>query len=488
METRNEKVKSKSIIAAILFLLVIIACGEHRGGFSPPVQDSEETIAFFNVNLVPMTEESIFEDRTVLVKGDRIIAIGPSKQMAIPQNSKIIDGAGAYLMPGLADMHMHTRDNWELWMGDWPVSPHLLYLANGVTAIRCFGPETSGYVLRWRDKIKNGKMSGPTIYTSGPILYGPVSNPEKRILEQKARGVDFIKLYSFLSGDEYHRAMTAARKAGMYTAGHIPFQVGLDGVLAEDMDEIAHIEELSFEFVDLDKNKGLKGRAWMPYVIRTAFQQAEPYKRSSLEELDEEFGDLVSTVATKLHSADMPVCTTLYLDEVIVEKLHRPKQFLAKPENIYLPRKYIAAVRQGREKHQGQFRGNEDFAFFKRRLDLLLLIHLKAADVSLVLGTDAGTGWMGLVPGFSIHDELRILTENGFTPYDAIKTGTVNAAMVVEKMNGNGDFGTIEIGKRADLILVKNNPLQDVANIKNVLGVMASGRWYDQPMLQKMVE
>ncbi len=104
-----------------------------------------------------------------------------------------------------------------------------------------------------------------------------------------------------------------------------------------------------------------------------------------------------------------------------------------------------------------------------------------------MLGTDAGTGWMGLVPGFSIHEELRVLTENGFTPYEAIKTGTVNAAKVVEKMNGEGDFGTIEIDKRADLVLVKNNPLEDVANVKEILGVMAAGRWYFRTSLEQMI-
>ena len=92
------------------------------------------------------------------------------------------------------------------------------------------------------------------------------------------------------------------------------------------------------------------------------------------------------------------------------------------------------------------------------------------------------------MPGFSIHEELRTLTENGFTPYEAIKTGTVNAAIVVEEMNGKGDFGTIEIGKRADLILVNDNPLEDVANIKNIIGVMASGRWYNKTMLKKIID
>jgi hypothetical protein len=95
------------------------------------------------------------------------------------------------------------------------------------------------------------------------------------------------------------------------------------------MDEIAHIEELSLEFVDFDRNKGLTGREWMPYVIKTTYQQVKPYFGLNVEELDEKFGGLVSSVATKVHAADVPVCTTLFLDEVIVEKLYEPEQFLS---------------------------------------------------------------------------------------------------------------------------------------------------------------
>ncbi len=479
---------TKSILVIALSLISVLSCLNCRSSLPPPVQRSEDIIVFQNVNLVPMTDEKIVKGQTVLVRGKRIIAVGPSKRISAPQHARVIDGTGAYLMPGLADMHVHTRDNWDDWMSDWPVSPLLLYLANGVTTIRCFGPEMSAYVLRWRDKINRGQMIGPTIYTSGPIIYGPAKNPKNTVLEQKAQGFDFIKLYSFLSKDEFHEAMITAKQEGMYTAGHIPFQVGLEGVLSEGMDEIAHLEELSFEFVDFDRNRGLTGREWMPYVIKTAYQQVKPYLGLNMEELDEKFGGLVSSVATKVSNANVPVCTTLFLDEVIVEKLYEPEQFLLKPENRYLPRKYRAAFRHGREKHQMQFKGGEDFAPFKQTIDRILLKYLKEVEVLFVLGTDAGTGWMGLVPGFSIHDELRILRENGFTPYEAIKTATVNAAIVVEKMNGNGDFGTIEIGKRADLILVEDNPLEDLTNIKNILGVMASGRWYNKTMLQKFID
>lgn len=481
---------AKSILAITLSLLIFVGCSKYQSSLPSLIQKSKGVIAFQNVNLVPMTDEKIVKNQTVLVKGNRIIEIGPSETIAVPENSQRINGTGAYLMPGLADMHMHTRDNWDDWLGDWPVSPLYLYLANGVTTIRCFGPTggSQNYVLRWRDKISKGKLIGPNIYTSGPIIYGPVNNPQKIVREQIAKGFDFIKLYSYLSREEFHEAMVTAKQAGKYTAGHIPFQVGLDGVLSEGMDEIAHIEELAWEFVDFDRNKGLKGREWMGYVIKTAYQQFKPYFGLNMGELEEIFGNSVSSVARKLHSENIPVCTTLFIDEVIVEKLFEPEQFLSKPENRYLPRKYLAAFRQGREKHQVQFRGGKDFAPFKRRVDRILFKYLKEAGVILVLGTDAGTGWMGIVPGISIHEELRILTENGFTPYEAIKTGTVNAAKVVEKMNGNGDFGTLEIGKRADLILLKNNPLEDISNIKNILGVIASGRWYEKAEMQKWID
>ena len=178
---------TKSILAIALSLISVLCCLKCRSSLPPPVQKSEDIIVFQNVNLVPMTNEKIVKGQTVLVRGKRIIEIGPSKRIAVPQNARVIDGTGAYLMPGLADMHMHTRDNWDDWMSDWPVSPLLLYLANGVTTIRCFGPEMSGYVLRWRDKINSGQLIGPTIYTSGPIIYGPVNNPKKIVLEQKAQ-------------------------------------------------------------------------------------------------------------------------------------------------------------------------------------------------------------------------------------------------------------------------------------------------------------
>jgi hypothetical protein len=477
----------KSLAAFALLSLFFFSCGEREQQVTA-VRSSEkksQVTAFTNVNLVPMTEKRIREDQAVLVKGTRIIAIGPSREVTVPDNATIIDGAGAYLMPGLADMHMHTRPGW---LTDYPVSPLNLYLANGVTTIRCFGPAggSGDYILRWRDEIASGKRIGPTIYSCGPILYGPVRDPQGVVRVLKDQGFDFIKLYSFVSKEEFHEAITTAKKLGIYTAGHIPFAVGLDGVLTEGMNEIAHIEELDFEFLDFDRTKKMGRMEWFRYLMDVAVQQWGQSFGLDLDALEEKYEAPFSTVIRKVQSAHVPVCTTLVVGKGIVKKLVEPETFLARPEIKYLPPDYRDAFRQGKEKHQVMFKGNEELAPFKHKMELVLLRKLQQAGVLMVLSTDAGTGGMGIVPGFSLHDELQILVDNGFTPYEAIATGTVNAAKVIEKMSGANEFGTIEVGKRADLPLVNENPLEDVAHIKDLRGVMAAGRWYDTAALQEM--
>ena len=446
--------------------------------------------AFIHANLIPMTTAAVLPDQTVIVNGRQIKNIGPSSQTRIPPNSRVVNCRDAFLMPGLADMHMHLRPDW---MSDtWPVSPLRLYLANGVTTIRCFGPggKTGRYALIWKKEIDAGLLVGPRILTCGPQLRGHFKeNPEQIVIKQKYQHFDFIKIYSFVSRQEYHTILSTAKKLNIYTAGHIPFQVGLDGVLTEGMDEIAHIEELLWEFSDLDRQRYFENEdEWLAYAIQTTFGRFTPFLELTSKEQEQQVDVLVAALLDKLNSRKIPVCTTMVVDDLIVNKLSEPKRFLKRPENRYLPLRYLERFRMGQEKHQLQFKGGEVFAPFKYMLDKKLLVALKANDIPLLLSTDAGTWSMGIVPGFSIHDELRILVENGFTPYEALAAGTVVASKIVKRMNGQDDFGTIAPGKRADLILLEKNPLDDVANARKINGVMAAGRWYDQKTIAEMLD
>lgn len=274
----------------------------------------------------------------------------------------------------------------------------------------------------------------------------------------------------------------------MYTAGHIPYAVGLEGVLAEGMDEIAHVEELLFEFLDVDRNKSLSSEEWLPYIIEAALLQWDFSSSTFQAEFEIDNLETLASITDRLRSANVPVCTTMVIDDVIQWKLFHPESFLGRSENQYLPSAYIESFQRGEEKHQVQFQGMEDLAAFKYAVDRWVLTGLQQAGILLLVGTDSGTGGMGIVPGYSIHDELRILIDNGFSPYEAITAATVNAAIVVERMSGDGDFGAIEVGKRADLILVRYNPLEDITTIKEPLGVMASGRWYSQETLAELIE
>jgi len=469
-------------------LMLSSCCGSAPESEAANEPLSTDVIALTHVHIIPMTSEEVLLNQTLLVRMGRILLYGPAEEITIPAGAQVIEGAGGYLLPGLADMHMHTRQDWL--SERWPVSPFKLYLANGVTTIRDMGPtgDDLSYALDWRDAIAAGEMLGPRLITSGELLFAsPLEDPAGVVHANHAQGFDFLKLYSYLSLGDFRQALQAAEGLGMYSTGHVPYPVGLETALDLGMDEIAHVEELLPELIQFERYQNMAWQDWMPYIIDQAYAQLTLGPRFSPQDFWDEHGDRIQRIVRLLQAHQAPVCTTLVIDHAIAKKLGDLGSFLEKPELRYLPQDYHEALRQGDEKHLVQFRGIEALALDKLAIDECLLRELHAGGVKLVLGTDSGTGGMGIVPGFSVHDELQILAENGFSPYEALQTATVNAAGIVEAMVGQGDFGVIDVGKRADLILVKDNPLEHLQTVRTPIGVMKAGHWFPHEQLQAMI-
>ena len=439
-------------------VLLMAGCSVPKKQTSTPTsaQNKDQVTAFVNVNLIPMTEEKIIKNQTVIVKGKKIWRIGSANVVQLPEKVHIIDGTGCYLMPGLVDMHAHIRVKSTL--------PLKLYIANGVTAIRNMDATENAlgraFILDWRNEIEGGKRIGPKIYTTGPIIRGYEVQPWRYISKHAKKGYDGIKIYEYFTEQDYRKAISVAKELKLYTVGHIPFSVGLDGVISEDMNEIAHIFVLVQELVDFDRCKNLSSHDWWPYIADAFVKMNSNSLDFNNADFQQSLRERTKILVDKLRETKIIVCTTLVMIE--------------------------AATSEGKGYASQIFRGRKELATFFRTLCRDLFVELSQAGIPMVLGTDAGR-LSGVVHGSSLHDEMRIVTDLGFSPYQAIAACTKNAANVAEAMTGKNDFGTIEIGKRADFILVNQNPLEDVSNIQDNRGVMAAGRWYSKSTLEDMI-
>jgi imidazolonepropionase-like amidohydrolase len=444
---------------------------------------ADKTVVLTNVNLVPMTSETVLANQAVIVCGTRIDAIVPSENLTVPAGAQVIDCRQAYLMPGLADMHTHLND---------AVFTHPffnLFLANGVTSIRDLTQGSPPSVLAYQREIEAGRRLGPHIYTTN-IYWGWEPNVVEVFKAQQPLGYEAAKLNSYFSREEFAATMAEAKRAHVYTLGHIPYAVGLDGVLAAGMNEVSHVEEVVIsEMIGLNHDQEMKSDQWDQQMVIAARSALLPYVGMPVADLRQAVADKVRQVIEKLRGKDITITTTLVCDQDTVDKLLYRERVLSSPRAPYISPTFWKNLNAGKDKHQTMLPQEEwgGFEVFSN-LCKILAGEMKQNGVNLVLGTDVGPTYLSLVPGFSVHDELGILVENGFTPYEALLTSTKNASEVAARMTGRNEFGTIEVGKRADLILVESNPLVDLSCARKPLGVMAAGTWLPADTLAALLQ
>jgi imidazolonepropionase-like amidohydrolase len=392
-----------------------------------------------------MDSDRVLSDQTVVVTGDRITALGPSSGTKVPGGATRVEGRGKYLMPGLAEMHGHIPP---------PTSPRefiddvlFLYVANGVTTVR--GMQGAPGQLELREAAKRGDIVSPNLYLAGPAFNGnsvkTAEDAVARVRQQKSEGWDLLKVLGGLSVESYDAMAKTAKEAGIRFAGHVPAAVGVVHALDMGQATIDHIDG----YAEL-----LGG-------------ESKPVDEKAMQDL-----------VARTKKAGTAIVPTL----VVWETLRGPITLESRtslPELKYLPRQY---VEQWTKAVAGRLK-NPDFnaanakIYIENRLRVLRALH--QAGVVILLGSDAPQQFN--VPGFSIHHEMKRMLDAGMTVHDVIESGT---ASVGEYFKAQDQFGTIAVGKRADLVLVDANPLQRVENMSRRSGVMVRGRWLPQSEIE----
>ncbi|MDT4895527.1 MAG: hypothetical protein QOH25_604 [Acidobacteriota bacterium] len=423
----------------VVLLVVALSCFPLASQAALSLPKPGDVVAFINVNVIPMDKEQVLSGQTVVVRDGRIVEIGSSEKVKVPRGAKRINGQGKYLMPGLIDMHAHLNSPHEL----------PLYLANGVTTVYNLNGQPA-HVL-WRERIVRGEMLGPTIYTCGPTIRTTQKADEARhIVEEQARaGYDSIKIYNFVSKEAYAVLIEEAKKHKLLIVGHIPREPKFEDVLKSGQ-VIAHAEE--FVYTIFNNNVDDQSR--------------------------------IAEVAAMTRDNNVRVILTLVAFDHIIRQAENLPALLAMPEFKYLAPWVRPDWEPGKNLYQKRFANAESITYLKKSLALQkkLVQAFHQAGVTIMVGTDAMN--MGVVPGFSVHEELRHLVDIGFTPFEAIQAATRHPA---EFLRGN-EFGTVSVGKRADLILIDGNPLEDISRAAHPAGVMVRGRWLPGNLVRRMLD
>ncbi|MDQ7040521.1 MAG: amidohydrolase family protein [Rhodothermus sp.] len=409
----------------------------------------EPVTAFVQVNVLPMDRDTVLADQTVLVRGTRIVAVGPAAAVEIPENARRIDGRGRYLMPGLAEMHGHVPG------GNAPAQyiedVMWLYVANGVTTVR--GMLGNPAQLELRERIQRGELIGPTLYLAGPAFSGrTVRTPEEAaemVRRQKAEGWDLLKVQEGLRPEVYDAMARTAHEVGIRFAGHVPDAVGLRHALEMGQETFDHLDGF---IAYLDAFDRPVDEARMAEIVRLT-REARAW-----------------------------VVPTMALWEVLMGALEL-ETVQAYDELRYMPPDIVARWVQAHERRLANPQLDRKAARQHIANRMRLLKALADGGVGILFGTDSPQQFS--VPGFSVYREIERMEAAGLTPYQILRSATYNVGRYFQR---HDSFGVVAVGHRADLILLEKNPLEDLDHLRRRVGVMVRGRWLSASELQTKLD
>ncbi len=410
--------------------------------------------AFINVSVIPMTSNRVIENQTVVIRGDEISLIAPSENVKFDSEATIIDGTGKFLIPGLAEMHGHVPptdppSNAPRYMNmEYVENTLFLYTAAGVTTVR--GMLGWANQLELKDKVSSQEIIGPSLYLAGPSFngnsIGSVEEAISRVRQQKEEGWDLLKIHPGLTLEEYDAMAQTANEIGITFGGHIPSDVGIIHAIEMGQETIDHMDGY---VAYLDSYTG--------------------------KELDQKIHELITL--TKENNVWVVPTQALWETILGAADYDALREY---DELKYIPKNLVSGYNAWTKRLLNNSNFNLENAREHAALRQRLLSEMNKSGVKILMGTDAPQLYS--VPGFSIHRELKVMSEAGMTPYEILVTGTKN---VGEYFSHKDNFGTIEVGQRADLILVDNNPLEDISNLKKHSGVMVAGRWLSRSFIDE---
>ena len=449
-----------------------------------------QSLVIKHVKVIDATGRGPEPNMTVIVDGDRIVAVSPSRRTHIPRKAVVVDGTGKFLIPGLWDMHVHgASDDRAPWS-------HLLFLANGVVGVRDMSGPPDAHA--WRATNSSSEDPSPTIYLGSPIIDGPnpawpdsivVTNESQGrdvVEQQRERGADFIKVYSRLSRDAYFAIADEAKKCGIPFEGHVPESVTAAEASDAGQKSIEHLtrvadacskEEKSIDS-EMQRQESLfrTSGATMAQKIDSGKSIIRLNLRV-VESFDEDTAKALFALFVKNRTWQCPTLTLLraQIDDPLIANDPRLK---------YLSREVRAKWDAGYYKNVPPEPRAALVKLSKLQFDeserLVGLMY--RAGVPILAGTDAMNPQC--FPGFGIHDELALLVDAGLSPIAALQAATRNAAEFMGQLDRRG---TIEVGKTADLVLLDKDPLADIHNTRSIQAVVLSGKLYSRRALDEML-
>ncbi len=430
-------------------------------------------IAIESVAVVDVMRGEVVSPRMVLIVDGRIAAIEEPGAAAIPPGAVRVEGRGRYLIPGLVDMHVHLFNNaTRRPPNEWAFP---LFVVNGVTAVREMAAEPAGIpvVECWRTMMARGELIAPRVLATGVAVNGDSEDSVRRqVREAHKAGADFVKVFSEVPDPLWRAILDEARAQSIPVCGHIPAEVSLLAAATAGQRSAEHLMQVyeacsAREAQWLGARKGLGGKE----VVKLRDTQ----EREVLESFDQLVCDRTAAALGKTDQVQVP---TLVLSHF---EAHGDRaKFRDDPRWRYLRRDEQA--RWERYLEEGTIE-EQKLAALRRDVSRQIVKTLHAARVPMLAGTDTP---MPLVyPGFSLHNELELLVESGLTPAEALRAATIGPA---EFLGLSDKSGSIAVGKRADLILLDDNPLLQISNTQRIRAVVLDGRLFQRADLDALLD